>query len=112
MTREANKNIVSRDEEGRVADSDSSRLHVFIGNMRASLTLLESALDKPLDQFVLMLADATNKVTPTDLEYLKDLSGRLKQSIDTHAAASDIQKEIRLSIIDIQKDIRLLRQIY
>lgn len=109
MTGEAGEQIKGSAEEG--AEAGPRQLQDLVENMQVSLVLLGSALDKPLDQFAAMLRDAAGKVTMEDVAYLKDLSDRLKQSVNTHNAATDLREEIRLSIFKIQDDIEKTRRV-
>lgn len=108
MTREAGEQIKGDAETG--AEAGPRQLQDLVENMQVSLVLLESALGKPLDQFAAMLNDAAGKVTTEDVAYLKDLSDRLKQSLGTHNAATDLREEIRLSIFKVKDDIEKARR--
>lgn len=103
MTREA-RNIHSADpNEDRM---DSRLIQNLSGNIQASLALLGSALDKPLDQFAAIIKDAAQAVTESDLQYLQGLNDRLMQSLDTHRAASGLRVDIRAHAFDIHYDVR------
>lgn len=109
MTGEAGEQIKGDVEEG--AEAGPRQLQDLVENMQVSLVLLGSALDKPLDQFAALLREAASKVNAEDIAYLKDLSDRLKQSINTHNAAADLREEIRLSIFKIEDGIEKTRRV-